>query len=241
MSAGAQPDEAVKLAAVTASPLFAEAPAGAVRMATEAGVTRHFRANEVIFYENDEGEAVYLIAQGSVKISRSNLDGKERIFTILPPDEVLGEMALVSQSPRNATAFCLEPVTAVALYRDDLRPILNRYPVLLWNLAAILARRLAESNREVEILSTASTQACVAHALLTLYKRPAFRINADGSMIIEVTHQDLAARTGNSRETITRVLRDFEGEGIVSTRPGAITLLKPERLEEIIFGLRESD
>lgn len=241
LSASDLRDEAEKAASLTQSSLFRDATAPALAMAMEAAVVRHFRANEVIFREGEEGEAVYLIHKGSVKISRSNLKGKERIFTILPPGEVVGEMALVAETPRNATALCLDAVTTVALYRQDLRPILNRFPQLLWNLAAILARRLADSNREVEVLSTASTQACVAHALLTLYRRSAFEIAEDGSMVISFTHQDLAARTGNSRETVTRVLREFEAGGVVSTRPGAIKLLRPEALDDIIYGLRETD
>ena len=58
---------------------------------------------------------------------------------------------------------------------------------------------------------------------------------------LEFTHQDLANRTGNSRETITRVLKDLERDGIIKTRPGMISLLNPSALEAVIYGLREQD
>ena len=229
------------LQVIETSRLFKGAPAGAVKMAAEAATVRQFPEDGTIFRENDPGEAVYLLTQGRVKIARANLEGRERIFTIMTPPEVIGEMALISQNPRTATAYCLDPVTALAIYRDELRGILERYPVVLWNLANILASRLGDMNREVEMLSFASTQACVAYALQSLFLRGAFVAGPDGRPALGFTHQDLANRTGNSRETITRVLRDLENEGIIRTKPGQITLLRPDALEDIIYGLRDED
>jgi CRP/FNR family transcriptional regulator, cyclic AMP receptor protein len=216
--------------ALNNSPLFQDAPEAALNMAIEAASVRRFGQGTPIFREDDPGEAVYVLVEGRVKVSRENLEGRERIFTILTPPEVVGEMALVSQLPRSATAHCIDNVVTLAIYRNELRAILDRHSQVLWNLAQIMAKRLADMNREVEMLSFASTQACVAYALQGLYLRGAFK-----------THQDLANRTGNSRETITRVLKDLENDDIISTRPGLISLLKPKALEGVIYGLREKD
>jgi CRP-like cAMP-binding protein len=81
----------------------------------------------------------------------------------------------------------------------------------------------------------------VAYALQSLFLRGAFVAGPDGRPALGFTHQDLANRTGNSRETITRVLRDLENEGIIRTKPGQITLLRPDALEDIIYGLRDED
>jgi CRP/FNR family transcriptional regulator, cyclic AMP receptor protein len=228
-------------AALERSSLFMGAPESAIKMALEAVTLRTFAQNAEIFREDDPGEAVYLITDGRVKVSRANLEGRERIFTILTSPEVLGEMAVVSSGSRSATAQCLDRVTALVIYREELRGVLDRYPQVLWNLTKILAKRLGDMNREVEILSSASTTSCVAYALQALYLRGGFRSGKDGLPMLEFTHQDLANRTGNSRETITRALRDFEKDGVIKTRPGVITLLKPEALEAIIFGLRDND
>lgn len=228
-------------AALERSSLFMGAPESAIKMALEAVTTRTFAQGAEIFREDDPGEAVYLIVEGRVKVSRANLEGRERIFTILTNTEVLGEMALVSSSPRSATAQCLDRVSALVIYRDDLKGILDRHPAVLWNLTKVLAKRLGDMNREIEILSSASTIACVAYALQVLYLRGGFKSDKDGLPTLEFTHQDLANRSGNSRETITRALKDFEKEGIIKTRPSVITLLKPEALEAIIFGLRDAD
>jgi CRP/FNR family transcriptional regulator, cyclic AMP receptor protein len=228
-------------AALERSTLFLGAPETAIKMALEAVSTRTFAQNAEIFREDDPGEAVYLILEGRVKVSRANLEGRERIFTILTNPEVLGEMAVVSSSLRSATAYCLDRVTALVIYREDLKGILDRHPSVLWNLTKILAKRLGDMNREVEVLSSASTISCVAYALQALYLRGGFKSGKDGLPTLEFTHQDLANRTGNSRETITRALRDFEKEGIIRARPGVITLLKPEMLESVIYGIRDND
>lgn len=228
-------------AALSNSPLFVGVLDAAVQMALEAATIRSYAPETDIFHEDDPGEAVYLITEGRVKVSRANLEGRERIFTILTPPEVLGEMAVINHSPRTATAHCLDRVTTVVLYRDDLRAIMERHPGVLWNLAGILVKRLADMNREVEMLSFSSTAACVAYALQSLHLRGAFKPGREGLPTLEFTHQDLANRTGNSRETITRVLKDLERDGIIKTRPGMIALLKPAALEDVIYGLREQD
>ena len=227
--------------ALNNSPLFQNAPEAALNMAIEAASIRRFPQGNPIFREDDPGEAVYVLVEGRVKVSRENLEGRERIFTILTPPEVVGEMALVSQLPRSATAHCIDNVVTLAIYRNELRAILDRHSQVLWNLAQIMAKRLADMNREVEMLSFASTQACVAYALQGLYLRGAFKPGKEGHPTLEFTHQDLANRTGNSRETITRVLKDLENDDIISTRPGLISLLKPKALEGVIYGLREKD
>ena len=223
------------------SSLFTASSEAALKMAQEAATIRVFPPDSTIFREDDPGEAVYLITEGRVKVSRANLEGRVRIFTILSNPEVLGEMAVISSNPRSASAYCLDQVSTLVIYREDLKAILDRHPTVLWNLTRILAKRLGDMNREVEMLSFSSTQACVAYALQGMYLRGGFKSGKDGLPSLEFTHQDLANRTGNSRETITRVLRDLERDGIIKTRPGLIGLLKPESLEDIIFGLREVD
>ncbi len=227
--------------ALERSSLFSGAPEAAIKMALEATTVRVFAAESAIFREDDPGEAIYMIHDGRVKVSRANLEGRERIFTVLSSPEVLGEMAVISSSPRSATAYCLDQVSTLVIYREDLKAILDRHPHVLWNLTRILAKRLGDMNREVEMLSFASTQACIAYALQGLYLRGGFKSSKDGLPTLEFTHQDLANRTGNSRETITRALRDLEKENIIKTRPGLIVLLRPEALEAVIFGLREKD
>ncbi len=227
--------------ALERSSLFNEAPEAALKMALEATTVRVFPAETEIFREDDPGEAVYMIVEGRIKVSRANLEGRERIFTILTNPEVLGEMAVISSTLRSATAYCLDQVTTLVIYREDLKAILDRHPHVLWNLTRILAKRLGDMNREVEMLSFSSTQSCVAYALQGLYLRGGFKSGKDGLPTLEFTHQDIANRTGNSRETITRVLKDLEKDGIIKTRPGLISLLRPEALEAIIFGLRDVD
>jgi CRP/FNR family transcriptional regulator, cyclic AMP receptor protein len=227
--------------ALSQSPLFVGVLDAAIQMALEAATVRSYAAESDIFHEDDPGEAVYLITEGRIKVSRANLEGRERIFTILTPPEVLGEMAVINGSPRTATAHCLDNVTTVVLYRDDLRAIMERHPGVLWNLSSVLVRRLGDMNREVEMLSFSSTASCVAYALQSLHLRGAFKPGRDNMPTLEFTHQDLANRTGNSRETITRVLKDLERDGIIKTRPGMISLLNPDALEGVIYGLREQD
>jgi CRP/FNR family cyclic AMP-dependent transcriptional regulator len=215
------------------TPLFRGLPPHALEIAREAFVARNYPAGKQIFAAGDLGGALYIVQSGRVRIYRTYLDGRERMFAYLNPGDVFGEMSLLDEEPRSASAEMVEEGVLLALYQEGYWTLIRRFPEVLHNLASILARRLREADLELEILSFEEARGRVAYALLKL-KRQRF---ADGGRM-RLTHLELAQLSGTSRETVTRVLHALRDEKLIRMGNGYIEILDDQGLEEVLFGIR---
>jgi CRP/FNR family transcriptional regulator len=219
-------------------PLFAGAPERAIEIAASVVQRRTYPTSSVVFQEGDEGEALYILATGMIKLSKVDLGGHEKTLAILQPPEFFGEMALVGEAPRSATAVALGEVEAYLLFQDDFNKLITHYPSVGRNVTVTLARRLRRMDDEAQILSYKDAQGRVAFVLLRLYRGGVIEFAADQRALVRLTHQELANLAGTSRETVTRALKVLEGEGVIETRPKEIFLSDPQGLEEILHGIR---
>lgn len=218
-------------------PLFHNAPERALDIAASAVRKRAYEPGAIVFQEGDQGEALYIIARGLVKLSKVDLEGHEKTLAILQPPEFFGEMALLGHASRSATAVTLNEMHAYLLFDDDFRRLISDYPAISLNLTSTLAARLRGTNDEAQVLSYKDAQGRVSYVLLRLYRGGVVDLSG-ASALVRLTHQELANLAGTSRETVTRALKALEDEGVIETRPKEIFLLDPEGLEEILHGIR---
>jgi CRP-like cAMP-binding protein len=134
-------------------PIFSELKKGELREFRRLVHNRYFKKNEVVFYEGEPGVGMYIIETGVVGIYKEvNHQIKEEL-AILHAGEFFGEMALLDESPRSATAIALENSQILGLFRPDLFDLVYRKPRLgnkiLLKLAQMIAERLRLSNAEL--------------------------------------------------------------------------------------------
>jgi CRP/FNR family cyclic AMP-dependent transcriptional regulator len=115
---------------------------------------RYFNKGEIIFYEGEPGVGMYVIENGKIGIYKNFDDNSKEELAILQSGEFFGEMALLDESARSATAVALENTSVLGLFRHDLFNLINRKPKLgnkiLLKLAQMLAERLRLSNDELQ-------------------------------------------------------------------------------------------
>lgn len=113
---------------------------------------RYYKKNEIIFYEGEPGVGMYVIEQGKIGIYKNFDEQSKEELASLQPGEFFGEMALLDESPRSATAVALENSMILGLFRPDLFDLINRNPRLgnkiLLKLSQMIAERLRLSNNE---------------------------------------------------------------------------------------------
>lgn len=139
-------------------PLFADMSNGELREFEKLIHRRTFKANETIFWEGEPGVGMYVIQRGAVAIFKhAPGEGREELAT-LRNGEFFGELALLDESPRSATAVAKEPSDIIGLFRPDLFELLERKPRLgnkfLFQLASIVGERLKHTNSEIQALRT---------------------------------------------------------------------------------------
>ena len=225
------------LAFLETVPLFQGAPVRALEIVAGVVRPRRFPTETVLFQEGDAGDALYVLSAGLVKLSKVDLGGHEKTLALLQPPEFFGEMALLGEATRSATAITLAPVTAYLLFRDDFQRLLAEYPTISLNLTTTLAERLRGMDDEAQVLSYKDAQGRVAYVLLRLYRAGVIEFD-EGRALVRLTHQDLANLAGTSRETVTRALKALEAEGVIETRPKEVFLVDPDGLEEVLHGIR---
>ena len=191
---------------------------------------RLYPQGKPIFYQGDLGQALYLVASGKVRLFRTHLGGQERTLALLGPGELFGEMSLLDEGERSASAVAVEDTELLALFREDYLALIRRLPLVAHNLAALLARRLREADLELDLLSFEEARNRVAYALLKLLRQGL-------GPLFQIRHHELAALAGTSRETVSRVLHALAEEGVVRLGPGTVEVREAALLEEIAFGL----
>ena len=120
-------------------------------------LSRQFRVLEMcegstVFIEQMPGESLYLIEEGTVKISKMFAEGEERTLVVLGPEDVFGEMAILDGAPRSVTARVAETARLLVLKKTDFDQLCASDPrlgmKLMRNIVRLFSQRVRENNDE---------------------------------------------------------------------------------------------
>ena len=184
------------------------------------------------FHEGDQGDQLYVIMSGKIKLGRTASDGRENLVAVLGPGEIFGEMALFNPAPRNATATAVSATRLAGLRHENLRRAIASSPDVSLQLLQALAQRLSKTNESLADLVFSDVPGRVAKALLDLadrFGRPA----ADGLLVAhDLTQEELAQLVGASRETVNKALAEFVQRGWIRLENRAVVILDLQRLRQ---------
>ncbi len=189
------------------------------------------RRGEILFNEGDDGDQLYVVIDGKVKLGRTSPDGRENLLAILGPGQMFGELSFFDPGPRSATATAVTDVELKSLGHAALSPVLNAHPDVAHALLNQLAGRLRRTNEVVGDLVFSDVPGRVAKALLDLASR--FGRRADDGVHVnhDLTQEELAQLVGASRETVNKALADFASRGWLRLEPRSVVILDLERLQ----------
>jgi len=216
---------------VRKAPLFAALDDEAAGALMQSMTSSHLERGDILFHEGDQGDRLYVIREGKIKLGRSSNDGRENLLAILGPGEMFGELSLFDPGPRTATATAVAETQLIGLGHDNMQTFLANRPEVASTLLAALARRLRRTNETLADLVFTDVPGRVAKALLDLstrFGRPA----EDGILVPhDLTQEELAQLVGASRETVNKALADFATRGWIKLEARAVVLLDVERLK----------
>ena len=189
------------------------------------------RRGEILFSEGDDGDQLYVVTEGKIKLGRTSPDGRENLLAILGPGQMFGELSFFDPGPRSATATAVTDVELKSLGHEALSPVLNAHPDVAHAMLNQLAGRLRRTNEVVGDLVFSDVPGRVAKALLDLASR--FGRRADDGIHVnhDLTQEELAQLVGASRETVNKALADFASRGWLRLEPRSVVILDLERLQ----------
>jgi CRP/FNR family transcriptional regulator, cyclic AMP receptor protein len=208
-------------------PLFAQLSAPDLQRVVDVARERAYPKNSVILFEDDPGDALYVVATGQVKVVLIGEDGREVILSVMGPGEFFGEMSLLDDEPRSAHVIAMEESALVVLRREDFEGILSQTPAIALALLREMSRRLRRADEKVGSLVLLDVQGRVARLLLDMAGEE------DGERITRrLTHHTIAQMIGSSRETVSRTMRDLVDRGLIAVQRRDIVIRDKAALEQ---------
>ncbi|HXE58015.1 MAG TPA: Crp/Fnr family transcriptional regulator [Gemmatimonadales bacterium] len=207
-------------------PLFASLPESELQAFAELTRERAYPKGSVILFEDDPGDALYLVAAGQVKVVLIGEDGREVILSVLGEGSFFGEMALLDDEPRSAHVIAMEDATLLALRREDFHARLRASPEVAIGLLRELSRRLRRADEKIGSLVLLDVNGRVADLLLRLADE-----EGGDRITRKPTHHTISQMIGSSRETVSRTMRDLAERGVIQVTRREIRITDRSFLE----------
>jgi CRP/FNR family transcriptional regulator, cyclic AMP receptor protein len=216
--------------------LFTAADDDAIESLVRVLRVRRFRRAETIFHQGDPGDALFVVASGSVKVVLPSDEGAEpAIVAILGPGEFFGELAILDGAPHSATIVAVEPTETLVLHRDAFLSLIDTDPELRRALLASLAAEIRRLTGHVEDLHFLDLPGRLASRIVRLAASSGVE-DPDGTIRIAwpYTQSELAGMIGGSRQSVNRLLADLADQGLVRLERDQLVVLDRDRLSRSI-------
>jgi CRP-like cAMP-binding protein len=202
--------------AMASTPMLQSTPRVAVAGLIGGGAIRQYRRGTYFFHQGDESGHVYFMWQGRVEVSSLSVTGHRQLHTTLDRPQFFGELGVLGNLPRTATAVALENSSVWVISGDRFVQFLAEQFGATRELLAALAGQIQAHESFVEDLLFLDLKGRVAKRLLQLVTPRLDEVPPDGSVVPSViTHADLASLCGGSRENVTRILSEFQRRNLV--------------------------
>ncbi|HEY3477203.1 MAG TPA: Crp/Fnr family transcriptional regulator [Anaerolineales bacterium] len=215
-------------------PFFRHLPPDAVAEINWLFEDRDIAAGQVIYLESDHGEHLYLVATGKVKLVRHTSSGREVLLDILRGGEYFGNLAVISGQAYTETAMAQTDCCILQISAHNFERVLHSYPEVTMKVLKAVGQRLEESQEVVKQLSVLPVEQRIAAALLRIAKKLGEQKQTGMLIQLPFSRQDLAAMTGTTVETVSRVMSRFADEGLISTGRKWVVLNDLARLKEMV-------
>jgi len=211
-------------------PVFRGLPVEQLEGLTAISVNETVRRGESIFTEGDEGDGFYVLIAGRVKIFKISPEGKEQILHIFEPGEPFGEVPVFAGERFPASAEAMEESRLFFFPRKAFIDLIERNPSLALNMLAILSKRLRRFTHLIDDLSLKEVPGRLAAYLLYLCERD----RCSQFLKLTITKGQLASLLGTIPETLSRILKKMNTQGLIETEGPRIRILDREGLEELV-------
>ncbi|MDL1909618.1 Crp/Fnr family transcriptional regulator [Chloroflexi bacterium CFX6] len=214
-------------------PFFKHLPPDAIAKINSLFHDVDVSADERIYFEGDEAEYLYLVAMGKVKLVRNTASGREVLLDILHGGDYFGSFSTLSGRAQTETAIAQTDSCILRISAGDFDRILADHPDVTRKVLEAVSQRLAESQEIVKQLSAYTVEQRIASALMRLASKLGEARGEEVLIQLPFSRQDLAAMTGSTTETVSRVMSRLAEEGLVKSGRKWVTILNLNRLEEL--------
>lgn len=188
---------------------------------------RQIKKKQVLYYEGDEPQGIYLVLEGGIKTFKLTEDGRELVTGLYKPEDYVGINGFLAAETHAETAEAMEDSAVCLLPKEMIMNLLTRYPDISQQFLKILANNICEKEEQLLQFAYQSVRKRMSQVLLRLQTQFA---PADE---FKISRDELAAMAGMATETVSRTLTDFKEEGLIERKGSQIQILDNTRLQKM--------
>ncbi len=191
-----------------------------------------YKKGEFIFFIDQPTEYLYIVKEGRVRIGTYTEDGREVLRTILTPSEIFGELALTGQSRHNDFAQALDEGTTVCpMTIQDMQARMADDQELSLSIFKVIGNRMKKLERRIESLVFKDARTRVIEFLKDIAVEKGQKVGYETLVKNHLKHQDIAALTGTSRQTVTTILNELKEKNLINFDRRKILIRDLEKLK----------
>ncbi len=191
---------------------------------------REFPRGTVLFREGEPGKEMFVVQQGRVNVTK-NVGDVEKILSSMGPGEFLGEMSILNNKPRSATATCAEDSKLLVIDAKTFEAMIRGNAEIAIRMIKKLADRLAEANEQIENLLFADASTRVVHFLATAAEKAP---RGPAGHKVAILPKELAARVGVKPEQADEVLMKLLKSKILTVHPDGFVVPDVAKLHHFL-------
>jgi len=203
-------------------PIFSDINENALQLILAKSRSLNFRKGSILMTEGETGESLYLILSGKVKIFVSDENGSELTLFIEGPGSYIGEISLLDDAPRTASAITLEKTEVISISKSAFIEVITQNPEIAFNIIKALTQKLRRTTESIRSLALKNVYQRLVLKLLELAEEE------DGDKVIpkRFSHLELGRMIGASREMVGKVMAELIRGEYLEQRDKKLLLLK---------------
>lgn len=195
-------------------------------------IKKHFSKGQVVLFEEDTSNYMYIIISGKVRVVQHSSDGKERILAMHKRGDYFGELSLFDGKTAPATVIAIEESEISLLSKSDFDRFVLSNDKVLFQLLSTLCMRLRESWLMLKIMSFADAEQRVRAVLKNMSKLYGVKDQRGVLVALKLTHKDIASYASVSRETVSRLISRLTKNGEIEILDNKYILIKSAFLKK---------
>ncbi|NPV78333.1 MAG: Crp/Fnr family transcriptional regulator [Anaerolineae bacterium] len=218
---------------LTQIPLLKDLPADLIASILNVAQRRAVEEGSAFFFQGDPAEKVYVLLEGRVKLFQLTPDGQQVLLRVIGPWSLFGAIALAHGEFYPVTAQTAQNSTALYWPVSVLMGFINKSPQLAMNALQIMAGHVQEFQDRFRELATERVERRLARAILRLTSQTGKKVPEGILLNLPITRQDLAEMTGTTLYTVSRILSQWESQGLIQSGREKIIICFPHGLVNI--------
>lgn len=176
----------------------------------------NFKRDQFIYFPAEQATHIYMIVNGRVRIGHYQETGTEVITSILTTGEIFGELALAGEEVRKDFAQAMESTTICPLSLEELKALMKDNKELSFKLLKLIGLRLIKLERKLELLVYKDARTRIIEFLKDTAAWKGKKVGFETMIPTRLTHKDIAALTGTSRQTVTTILNELKEKNMIN-------------------------